>query len=109
MSRIDDAVRRILRVKFELGLFEKPNTHFKDYPKFGSEEFANESYLAASEGITLLKNNTVLPLLKGIYEESGMNSFLSNSTYRITFAANNMETANRISQLLGNKTAEQIS
>ncbi|MDX2083501.1 MAG: type IV secretory system conjugative DNA transfer family protein [Rickettsiales bacterium] len=47
--------------------------------------------------------------LKGIYEESGMNSFLSNSTYRITFAANNMETANLISQLLGNKTASQIS
>lgn len=47
--------------------------------------------------------------LKGIYEESGMNSFLSNSTYRITFAANNMETANLISQLLGNKTSKQIS
>lgn len=47
--------------------------------------------------------------LKGIYEESGMNSFLSNSTYRITFAANNMETANLISQLLGNKTSQQIS
>lgn len=47
--------------------------------------------------------------LKGIYEESGMNSFLSNSTYRITFAANNMETANLISQLVGNKTVEQES
>ncbi len=47
--------------------------------------------------------------LKGIYEESGMNSFLSNSTFRITFSANNMETANLISQLLGNKTAEQVS
>ncbi|MFT7098307.1 MAG: type IV secretion system protein VirD4 [Rickettsiales bacterium] len=47
--------------------------------------------------------------LKGIYEESGMNSFLSNSTYRITFAANNMETANLISQLLGNKSVDQIS
>ena len=47
--------------------------------------------------------------LKGIYEESGMNSFLSNSTYRVTFAANNMETANLISQLLGNKTATAIS
>ncbi len=47
--------------------------------------------------------------LKGIYEESGMNSFLSNSTYRITFAANNVETANLISQLLGNKTAVQYS
>ena len=47
--------------------------------------------------------------LKGIYEESGMNSFLSNSTYRITFSANNMDTANLISHLLGNKTADQIS
>ncbi len=47
--------------------------------------------------------------LKGIYEESGMNSFLSNATFRVTFAANNMETANLISQLLGNKTAQQIS
>jgi type IV secretion system protein VirD4 len=47
--------------------------------------------------------------LKGIYEEAGMNSFLSNSTYRITFAANNMETANLISQLCGNKTVDQAS
>ena len=47
--------------------------------------------------------------LKGIYEESGMNSFLSNSTYRITFAANNMDTANLISQLCGNKTVQQES
>ncbi len=47
--------------------------------------------------------------LKGIYEDSGMNSFLSNATYRITFAANNIETANLISQLIGNKTVEQIS
>ncbi len=47
--------------------------------------------------------------LKGIYEEAGMNSFLSNSYYRITFAANNIETANLISQLIGNKTAMQKS
>lgn len=47
--------------------------------------------------------------LKGIYEDSGMNSFLSNSTYRITFAANNYETANLISQLCGNKTVENVS
>ena len=47
--------------------------------------------------------------LKGIYEDAGMNSFLSNSTYRITFAANNYETANLISQLCGNKTVEQTS
>ncbi|MGE0754865.1 MAG: type IV secretory system conjugative DNA transfer family protein [Alphaproteobacteria bacterium] len=47
--------------------------------------------------------------LKGIYEEAGMNSFLANSYYRITFAANNVETANLISQLIGNKTATQHS
>ncbi|MBN8531313.1 MAG: type IV secretory system conjugative DNA transfer family protein, partial [Alphaproteobacteria bacterium] len=47
--------------------------------------------------------------LKGIYEEAGMNSFLSNSYYRITFAANNVETANLISQLIGNKTVKQYS
>ncbi len=47
--------------------------------------------------------------LKGIYEESGMNSFLSNATYRVTFAANNYETANLISQLCGNKTVDQVS
>ncbi len=47
--------------------------------------------------------------LKGIYEEAGMNSFLSNCYYRITFAANNMETANLISQLIGNKTVQQSS
>ncbi len=47
--------------------------------------------------------------LKGTYEEAGMNSFLSNATYRITFAANNVETANLISQLIGNKTVKQES
>ncbi len=47
--------------------------------------------------------------LKGIYEEPGMNSFLSNATYRVTFAANNIETANLISQLIGNKTVDQVS
>ena len=47
--------------------------------------------------------------LKGIYEEAGMNSFLSNCYYRITFSANNIETANMISQLVGNKTVTQES
>ena len=47
--------------------------------------------------------------LKGIYQDSGMNSFLSNSTYRVTFAANNTETATLISQLCGNKTVESVS
>lgn len=47
--------------------------------------------------------------LKAIYEEAGMNSFLSNATYRITFAANNVNTAELISKMVGNKTVEQIS
>ena len=47
--------------------------------------------------------------LKAIYEEAGMNSFLSNSYYRITFAANNIETADLISKLCGNKTVESVS
>jgi type IV secretion system protein VirD4 len=47
--------------------------------------------------------------LKGIYEDAGMNSFLSNSCYRITFAANNIETAKLISELIGNKTVKQYS
>lgn len=47
--------------------------------------------------------------LKDIYEDAGMNSFLSNSMYRITFAANNVETAELISKMVGNKTVEQVS
>lgn len=47
--------------------------------------------------------------LKGIYEDHGMNSFLSNSTYRVTFAANNYDTAELISKLVGNKTVQQYS
>lgn len=47
--------------------------------------------------------------LKGTYEEAGMNSFLSNATYRITFAANNIETAELISKMCGNKTVKQYS
>lgn len=63
MTRIDDAVRRILRVKFKLGLFEHPFYPKERYPKFGSEEFAQANYNAASECLTLLKNNNnVLPL-----------------------------------------------
>ncbi|WP_333819021.1 glycoside hydrolase family 3 N-terminal domain-containing protein [Ohtaekwangia sp.] len=65
MSRIDDAVRRILTLKFDLGLFEKPVTNFKDYPEFGSKAFEQSAYQAASEAITLLKNNNnLLPFRK---------------------------------------------
>ena len=66
MSRIDDAVRRILRAKYRLGLFEKPNTGGKDYEKFGSDEFAQASLKAAEESEVLLKNEgNILPLDKG--------------------------------------------
>ncbi|RYZ28136.1 MAG: beta-glucosidase [Chitinophagaceae bacterium] len=62
-ARIDDAVRRILRVKYELGLFETPVTTLSNYPKFGSAEFAKAAYNTAAEAITLLKNNNnTLPL-----------------------------------------------
>jgi beta-glucosidase len=66
MERIDDAVRRILRVKYRLGLFETPNTGGKGYEKFGSAEFAAASLQAAEESIVLLKNaEGILPLAKG--------------------------------------------
>ena len=66
MSRIDDAVRRILRAKYRLGLFEKPNTGGKGYEKFGCDEFAQASLKAAEESMILLKNEgNILPLAKG--------------------------------------------
>ncbi len=65
MSRIDDAVTRILRVKEELDLFQTPMTYLKDYPKFASREFQTASYNTAAESITLLKNeNGILPISK---------------------------------------------
>ena len=66
MSRIDDATRKILKLKFELDLFKNPVTNYQDYPKFGSEESNKLAYESASESITLLKNNnSILPLKKG--------------------------------------------
>ena len=63
-ARLDDAVRRVLRLKVRLGLFDKPNWDYS-YPDFGSEKFAQESYAAALESEVLLKNNGVLPLKEG--------------------------------------------
>lgn len=63
MSRIDDAVRRILRVKYELNLFSTPYTITNEYPDFASAEFQQAGYDAAAESITLLKNkNNLLPI-----------------------------------------------
>ena len=63
MSRIDDAVSKILKLKIELGLFETPVTDYREYDDFGSEKHNQLAYKAASEAITLLKNeNNILPI-----------------------------------------------
>ena len=72
MSRIDDAVSRVLRMKYRLDLFDHPTQRLKDYPKFGGQEFAQLALEGAIESIVLLKNGkaegaaaTLLPLAKG--------------------------------------------
>ena len=66
MSRIDDAVARVLRLKYRLGLFENPYWDIKKYNKFGSEEFARVALQAAEKSEVLLKNEgNILPLAKG--------------------------------------------
>ena len=66
MSRIDDAVVRVLRLKYRLGLFDNTYWDIKKYDKFGSEEFASEALRAAEESEVLLKNEgNILPLKKG--------------------------------------------
>ena len=66
MSRIDDAVSRIIRFKLRLGLFDNPNTNYNDYPLFGSEEFAEKALEMAVQSEILLKNeNNILPLAAG--------------------------------------------
>ena len=65
MERIDDAVKRILKLKFELDLFENPVTNYEEYEDFGSKKHHQLAYKAASESITLLKNNNDILPLKG--------------------------------------------
>ena len=65
MSRIDDAVSRILRMKYRMGLFDMPNTNIKDYPKFGSAEHFKVAQDAAVQTMVLLKNTGILPLTQG--------------------------------------------
>ena len=64
-ERIDDAVRRILRLKYRIGLFDEPNTGGKGYEKFGSQEHADMALRSAEETEILLKNEGILPLAKG--------------------------------------------
>ena len=66
MERVDDAARRVLRLKFRLGLFDQPDTRLEDYPEFGGEAHAKLSYEAAVESQVLLKNNGILPLRKDL-------------------------------------------
>ena len=71
MSRIDDACRRVLRMKYRLDLFKNPTQKLKNYPKFDGEEFAKLALEGATESMVLLKNEKlqdgtpVLPLAKG--------------------------------------------
>lgn len=66
MSRIDDAVARVLRLKYRLGLFDNPYWDIRKYDKFGSKEFADIALQAAEESEVLLKNEgEVLPIVKG--------------------------------------------
>lgn len=66
MSRIDDACRRVLRMKYRLDLFKNPTQKLKNYPKFGGEEFAKLALEGATESMVLLKNKgNILPLQHG--------------------------------------------
>ena len=65
MSRIDDAVSRILRLKYRLGLFDTPDTKLADYPDFAAAEYAEKSLHAAEESEVLLKNDGILPIAQG--------------------------------------------
>ena len=66
MARIDDAVSRVLRLKYRLGLFENPYWDIRKYDQFASPEFASVALQAAEESEVLLKNeDDILPLAKG--------------------------------------------
>lgn len=66
MSRIDDACRRVLRMKYRLDLFKNPTQKLKNYPKFGGKEFAKLALEGATESMVLLKNEAnILPLQHG--------------------------------------------
>lgn len=65
-ARLDDAVRRVLRLKVRLGLFENPVWSVDGYDEFASESFREKAYQAAVESIVLLKNEGgILPLEQG--------------------------------------------
>lgn len=66
VSRIDDAASRVIRLKYRLGLFDRPDTYLKDYPRFASAEFREAALRSATESMVLLKNDgDILPLRQG--------------------------------------------
>lgn len=131
MSRIDDAVSRVLRLKFYLNLFDIPYTKPEDYPEFASKKHMQTNYAAASEAITLLKNDeNILPLSKNKkvlvtgYAAHSMNvlngawsrSFLGRDTqfndttkFTILEAVKNKIGANRVEYIEGTDYEENIN
>jgi beta-glucosidase len=66
-ARIDESVKRILKLKYELGLFEHPYRDPKEYPDFGSDKFRKDAKQSALQSVILLKNSgNVLPLPRNI-------------------------------------------
>jgi beta-glucosidase len=114
-SRIDDAVRRILRVKYRLGLFDQPNTGGAGYEKFGCEEFAQKSLHAAEESIVLLKNEgNLLPLESSKILVTGPNANSMRClhggwsyTWQGSMASDLTERYNTIYEALCNKYGQQ--
>jgi beta-glucosidase len=85
MSRINDAVTRILRLKFYLNLFKAPYNNPEEYPQFGSKEHIALNYKAATEAITLLKNEKdILPLSKN--KKILVSGYAANSINRLNGA-----------------------
>ena len=115
MSRIDDAVSRILRLKYRLGLFDNPDTHYADYPEFASAEHAEKALHAAEETEVLLKNEGILPLAKGkkiLVTGPNANSIRSlNGGWSYTWQGTNdpkfVEPYNTIYEALSNKFGAQ--
>ena len=115
MSRIDDAVSRILRLKYRLGLFDTPDTKLADYPDFASAENAAKAFHAAEETEVLLKNEGILPIAQGkriLVTGPNANSIRSlNGGWSYTWQGTNdpqfVEQYNTIYEALANKFGEK--
>lgn len=61
-ERIDESVRRILKLKFDIGLFEYPYPDSEDVTRLRTPENVEKAFKAAQESIVLLENDGILPL-----------------------------------------------